>query len=159
MDQPLRFTCDLVRYPVSPKNTRIALVRLDAAPGGRIIVRDRSKKTHISEYVEGFLNVRRVNAPDDLCGKLNDAVKDSYKQHRADLAPDVRQGGVPGYEEFVRAITRTRHREHKAMLAWHGGPCNPDDMGEAEIVAALGKLARRRTLGRAAYLQSAGRQN
>ncbi|WP_204262982.1 hypothetical protein [Methylobacterium sp. BTF04] len=44
------------------------------------------------------------------------------------------------------------------MLAWHGGPYDPDDMGEAEIVAALGKLARRRTLGRAAYFKSAGRQ-
>ena len=66
-------------------------------------------------------------------------------------------GGVPGYEEFVRAVTRPRHREHKAMLTWHGGPYDPDDIGEAEIVAALGKQARRRTLGRVAYLKSVGR--
>lgn len=74
-------------------------------------------------------------------------------------APPEDVGGVPGYKEFVRAITRPRHREHKAMLTWHGGPYDPDDIGEAEIVAALGKLARRRTLGRAAYLKSVGRQN
>lgn len=74
-------------------------------------------------------------------------------------APPEDVGGVPGYEEFVRAITRPRHREHKAVLEWHGGPYDPDNMEEAEITAALGKLARRRTLGRAAYLKSAGRQH
>lgn len=72
-------------------------------------------------------------------------------------APPEDVGGLPGYEEFVRAITRPRHREHRAMLTWHGGPYDPDDIGETEIVAALGKLTRRRTLGRAAYLKSVGR--
>ncbi|WP_458437717.1 plasmid pRiA4b ORF-3 family protein [Methylorubrum extorquens] len=71
-------------------------------------------------------------------------------------APPEDVGGVPGYEEFVRAVTHPRHREHKAMLTWHGGPYDPEDIGEAEIVAALGKQARRRTLGRAAYLKSVG---
>ncbi|WP_245517709.1 plasmid pRiA4b ORF-3 family protein [Methylorubrum sp. Q1] len=72
-------------------------------------------------------------------------------------APPEDVGGVPGYEEFVRAMTHPRHREHKAMLTWHGGPYDPEDIGEAEIVAALGKQARRRTLGRAAYLKSVDR--
>ena len=40
------------------------------------------------------------------------------------------------------------------MLAGHGGPYDPDDIGEAAIVAALGSISRRRTLGRAAYLRS-----
>lgn len=74
-------------------------------------------------------------------------------------APPEDVGGVPGYEEFVQAITRPRHREHKAMLTWHGGPYDPDDIAEAEIAAALGKLARRRKLGRAAYLKSVGRRS
>lgn len=77
----------------------------------------------------------------------------------AQRAPPEDVGGVPGYEEFVRVITRPRHRKHKAMLTWHGGPYDPEDIGEAKIVGALGKLARRRTLGRAAYLKSVGRQN
>ena len=76
----------------------------------------------------------------------------------AQCTPPEDVGGVPGYEEFVKAITTPRHREHKAMLTWHGGPFDPDDISEAEIVAALGKLARRRTLGRAAYLKSVQRQ-
>ena len=74
-------------------------------------------------------------------------------------APPEDVGGLPGYEAFVRAVTRARHREHEAMLTWHGGPYDPNDVGEAEVVAALGKLARRRTLGRAAYLKSIGRQH
>lgn len=74
-------------------------------------------------------------------------------------APPEDVGGIWGYEEFVRAITHPHHREYKAMLSWYGGPYDPDDIGEAEIVAALGKLARRRTLGRAAYLKSVGRQD
>lgn len=74
-------------------------------------------------------------------------------------APPEDVGGVWGYEEFVQAITHPRHREHKAMLEWQGGPYDPEGIDEAGIVAALGKLARRRTLGRAAYLKSVGRQN
>lgn len=45
------------------------------------------------------------------------------------------------------------------MLTWYGGPYNPDDIGAAEIVAGLAKLAQRRTLGKAAYLKSVGRQH
>lgn len=71
-------------------------------------------------------------------------------------APPEDVGGVDGYADFVRAITRPRHQDHAPMLAWYGGPYDPDDIGEAEIRAALAKLARRRTLGRAACLKSVG---
>ena len=42
------------------------------------------------------------------------------------------------------------------MLTWYGGPYDPEDLGQAEIEARIGKLARRRLLGRAAYLKSQG---
>ncbi len=74
-------------------------------------------------------------------------------------APPEDVGGVPGYEEFVRAMTWPRGREHQAMLTWHGGHYDPDVLSGAEIVAALGKLARRRTLGRAAHIKTVGRVN
>ena len=42
------------------------------------------------------------------------------------------------------------------MLAWNGGSFDPEDLGQADIEARIGKLARRRLLGRAAYLKSQG---
>jgi hypothetical protein len=65
-------------------------------------------------------------------------------------------GGVDGFHEFLKAATRPRHREHKEVLTWYGGPYDPEDVGQADIEARICKLARRRLLGRAAYLKSQG---
>ncbi len=35
-------------------------------------------------------------------------------------------GGVPGYEEFLRAIRDPRHEEHDRMLQWAGGAFDPE---------------------------------
>ena len=51
-------------------------------------------------------------------------------------------------------LSRSLSGEHAAMDRWYGGPYDSDDIGEAEIAAGLAKLARRRTLGKAAYLKS-----
>ena len=45
------------------------------------------------------------------------------------------------------------------MVRWYGGRYDPDYIGAAEIIAGLAKLARRRTLGKAAYLRSVVRQH
>lgn len=42
------------------------------------------------------------------------------------------------------------------MLTWHLGPYDRIGIGEAEIMPALGKLSRRRTLSRAAYAKGVG---
>lgn len=68
-------------------------------------------------------------------------------------------GGVSGYEELVRAATRPRHSEHAAMVRWYSGPYYPDNTSKGEIIAGLAELARRRTLGKAAYLKSVGLRN
>lgn len=81
---------------------KIALVRLAPTSGGRVMVRDRSKRTHISEYFEGFLNARRVNEPGDLSTKLVEAVKDAFKQHKLDLPESVRNGGVNRLYDVLR---------------------------------------------------------
>ncbi|EOX7840955.1 nucleoid-associated protein, partial [Escherichia coli] len=42
---------------------KIALIQLDpSGKGGKVIVKDRSKRTNISGYFKGFLNVKRVNS-------------------------------------------------------------------------------------------------
>ena len=65
-------------------------------------------------------------------------------------------GGIDGFSEFLKAATRPRHREHNEVLTWYGGPYDPEDVGQADIEARIGKLARRRLLGRAAYLKRQG---
>ncbi|MGU3452413.1 nucleoid-associated protein [Methylobacterium sp. 391_Methyba4] len=81
---------------------KIALVRLDPVAGGRIMVRDRSKPTHISEYFETFLDARRVNAPDELSGKLVDALRETFRKHKDTLPENVREGGVNRIYETLR---------------------------------------------------------
>ena len=61
---------------------KIALVRLEDRQGGKIIVRDKSKPAHISDYFEGFLEVRRVNSPNEMSEKLVEAFKETFKKHR-----------------------------------------------------------------------------
>jgi hypothetical protein len=60
-------------------------------------------------------------------------------------------GGFPGYYEFVKAIGNKRHREHKQMLEWHGGPYDPDDIDLLNARLRLGAIAKRRHAGKAAY--------
>lgn len=53
-------------------------------------------------------------------------------------------GGPPGYADFLAVVTRPRHREHKRMLTWYGGPYDPDDIDEPDIRRGLAAIADRR---------------
>lgn len=59
-------------------------------------------------------------------------------------APPEDVGGVPGYYEFIDAISKPRHREHKRMLEWYGRPYDPDDIDALSIRRRLGDIAKRR---------------
>jgi Plasmid pRiA4b ORF-3-like protein len=48
-------------------------------------------------------------------------------------------GGFPGYYEFLGNITRKQSKKRKAALDWYGGPYNPDDIDEQQIIAKLEK--------------------
>ena len=74
----------------------------------------------------------------------------------AGRAPPEDVGGTPGFEEFLKAMTRPRAREHKRMVEWYGGAFDPAAVDLTTITAKLGKLARRRTLGQAAAAKSRG---
>ncbi len=50
-------------------------------------------------------------------------------------------GGPFGYAEFLREIASKRRDERSATLEWHGGPYDPDEVGEEKIVTALGAIA------------------
>lgn len=72
----------------------------------------------------------------------------------AGRAPPEDVGGTPGFDEFIKAVTRPRAREHKRMVEWYGGPFDPAKVNVAAITARLSKLARRRALGKAAGLKA-----
>ena len=53
--------------------------------------------------------------------------------------------------DIERIAANLSIRERKRLIEWYGGPFNPDEMDLPTITARLGKLARRRAVGRAAY--------
>ena len=55
--------------------------------------------------------------------------------------PPVDCGGIPGYYEFLENIARNRGKKRKAALDWYGGPYDPDEIGEQEIITALSRIA------------------
>lgn len=103
---------------------KIALVRLTRGQGGEIVVRDRSKPTHISDYFDGFLQVRRVNSPAEMSGKLVDAFKQTFKDHKSSLPSDIQKGGVNRIYEVMRQGKHNFDPENPELL----------------ITAILGKL-------------------
>ena len=50
-------------------------------------------------------------------------------------------GGFPGYYEFLDNIASRQSKNRKAALDWYGGPYDPDDTDEKQIVAALKRIA------------------
>jgi hypothetical protein len=66
-------------------------------------------------------------------------------------APPEDVGGVPGYYEFLEAVSKPRHRERKRMLEWYGGHYDPDDIDPLKIRLRLGDIAKRRHAGKIAY--------
>jgi hypothetical protein len=56
-------------------------------------------------------------------------------------------GSVPGYYEFIDTIAGPDKgkgsRRKKEALDWYGGPYDPDDIGEEEILAAPNRIAAR----------------
>lgn len=87
-----RFQESFVRKPEAMQ--KIALVSLNDNQGGNVIVKDRSKLTHISDYFQNFLQVRRVNSPEEMSEKLVEAFKKTFKKHRDLLPTEIRKSGV-----------------------------------------------------------------
>ena len=69
-------------------------------------------------------------------------------------APPEDVGGIPGFERFLEAMTKPRHRERKRLTEWYGGPFDPDDIEPSTIITRIAKLARRRARGRAPSAKS-----
>jgi Plasmid pRiA4b ORF-3-like protein len=46
-------------------------------------------------------------------------------------------GGIPGYYGFLDKVTAKQGKKRKAALDWYGGPYDPDDIDEQQIVMNL----------------------
>jgi hypothetical protein len=51
-------------------------------------------------------------------------------------------GGLPGYYEFLKNIASKQSKRRKAAIEWYGGPYDPDEIDEAEIIIALERIAK-----------------
>ena len=50
-------------------------------------------------------------------------------------------GGIPGYYEFLDNIASKQNKKRKTALDWYGGPYDPDEIDEQQIVATLSRIA------------------
>lgn len=53
-------------------------------------------------------------------------------------------GGMTGLEEFLEAVGKPRHPEHKRMIEWYGKPYDPADIDERRIRRLIEDMAARR---------------
>jgi hypothetical protein len=72
-------------------------------------------------------------------------------------APPEDVGGIPGFDEFLDAMTKPRHPDHQRLTEWYSGSFDPDDLNLPVISSRIGELARRRASGKTGYAKSRGR--
>ncbi len=75
----------------------------------------------------------------------------------AGRAPPEDVGGIPGFELFLEAIADPTHEQHRELTRWYGRPFDPEHAAEDEIQIRIGKLAKRRALGKAGFVKSRAR--
>lgn len=73
-------------------------------------------------------------------------------------APPEDVGGPPGFIEFVEAMAKPRHPQHKDLVRWYGGPFNPADFGAQNIADDLRKIAQKRKSALEAFERSRGKR-
>ena len=71
-------------------------------------------------------------------------------------APPEDVGGIPGFEQFLDAMTKPRHPERKNLLRWYGRPFDPDDIDLPEITVRVSKIAKGRARDKAVEPKSRG---
>ncbi|EEW23721.1 plasmid pRiA4b ORF-3 family protein [Rhodobacter ferrooxidans] len=69
-------------------------------------------------------------------------------------APPEDVGGPPGFMDFIEAVAKRSHPQHKDMVRWYGGPFHPTDFAAADIAAGLRAIAERRKVSLEAFKRS-----
>ncbi|WP_420337054.1 plasmid pRiA4b ORF-3 family protein [Roseibium sp.] len=74
-------------------------------------------------------------------------------------APPEDVYGTFGFADFLEAMSKPRHPQHREMVRWFGSNFVPDDISVDLINEFVEKLARRRTHGKAGFAKSQNQQN
>jgi hypothetical protein len=74
-------------------------------------------------------------------------------------APPEDVGGFPGFENFLEAMAKPRHSDHRQVMQWYGGRFDPDDIQRDAVEKRIAKLVRRRALGKAGFIKSKNPQS
>lgn len=77
-------------------------------------------------------------------------------EHRA---PPEDVSGLPGFELFLVTIADPDREEHDDLMRWSGGSFDPKTLDADAVQKRVAKLARRRTIGKAAFATSRNRIN
>ncbi|SFJ22559.1 plasmid pRiA4b ORF-3 family protein, partial [Albimonas pacifica] len=73
-------------------------------------------------------------APGNLYPRLTDIIG---------RCPPEDVGGLPGYEDFLDAVSDPNHPEHENMIRWAGGPFDPHVPDADELRLEVLKLAKK----------------
>ncbi|CTQ47395.1 plasmid pRiA4b ORF-3 family protein [Roseibium aggregatum] len=74
-------------------------------------------------------------------------------------APPEDVGGTFGFADFLEAMSKPRHPQHRELVQWYGSRFDPSDISVDLINQRIAKLARRRTLGKAGFARSQNQQH
>ena len=55
-------------------------------------------------------------------------------------APPEDVGGLPGFDDFLNAMAKPRHAQHREVVEWYGGRFEPNDIGVDTINERIAKL-------------------
>lgn len=72
----------------------------------------------------------------------------------AGRAPPEDVGGIPGFELFLDAMNDPKHEQHRELERWHGRPFDPKHVANDKILKRIGRLVKRRALGKAGFAKS-----
>ncbi|NTF91458.1 plasmid pRiA4b ORF-3 family protein [Agrobacterium rhizogenes] len=74
-------------------------------------------------------------------------------------APPEDVGGTSGFVDFLKAMAKPRHPQHREFMRWYGGRFDAADISIDVVQERIAKLARRRTLGKAGFAKSQKQQH
>lgn len=92
---------------------------------------------YIYDFGDGWEHAIAVEA----VAEADPALKYPRLLDGARRGPPEDVGGVPGYYRFLKVVANPRHREHRELTEWYGGPYDPDDIDLFNLRLRLDELA------------------